>query len=76
MEVSVTRSQENGPKAENDKTARATGLGRRTKVEICKSGIKLAAPRFQTTTKSNLASLEAYLPCTLHQMLKTGLRTF
>ena len=28
------RDQENGPKAEMDKTERATGLGRRTKEEI------------------------------------------
>ena len=42
-------SQENGPKAEKDKTERATGLGRRTKEEICrKGGIKLTALRLQT----------------------------
>ena len=34
MEVNGKRSQENGPKAEKDKTERATGLGRRTKEEI------------------------------------------
>ena len=28
------RGQENGPKAEKDKTERATGLGRRTREEI------------------------------------------
>ena len=28
------KSQENGPKAEKDKTERATGLGRRTREEI------------------------------------------
>ena len=42
------RSQENGPKAEKHKTERATGLGRRTREEIQKSGIKLTALRFQT----------------------------
>ena len=48
MKVSGKRSQENGPKAEKDKTERATGLGRRTKDEIQKSRIKLTARRFQT----------------------------
>ena len=42
------RSQKYGPKAETDKTERATGLGRRTKKVIWKSGIKLAALIFQT----------------------------
>ena len=34
MEVWGKAGQENGPKAENDKTERATGLGRRTRDEI------------------------------------------
>ena len=34
MEVYGKRGQENGPKAEKDKTERATGLGRRTREEI------------------------------------------
>ena len=34
MDVQGKRSQENGPKAENDKTERAIGLGRRTKEDI------------------------------------------
>ena len=34
MEVQEKRSQENGPKAEKDKTERATGLGRRTREDI------------------------------------------
>ena len=42
------RGQERGPKASTDKTERATGLGRRTREEISKSGIKLTALRFQT----------------------------
>ena len=42
------RGQVNGPKAEKDKTERATGLCRRTREEIEKSGIKLTALRFQT----------------------------
>ena len=37
-----------GKKAEKDKTERETGLGRRTREEIQKSGIKLTALRFQT----------------------------
>ena len=41
------RYQENAPKAEKDKTERSTGLGRRTRDEILKSGIKLATLRFQ-----------------------------
>ena len=41
MDVWEKRGQENGPKAEKDKTGRATGLGRRTKEKILKSGIKL-----------------------------------
>ena len=41
------RSQENGPRAEKDKTEIAAGLGRRTKEEIQKSGIKLTALRFR-----------------------------
>ena len=42
--------QGNGPKAEKEKTERATGLGRRTREELSKSGIKdkLTALRFQT----------------------------
>ena len=36
--------QKNGPKAEKDKTERATKLGRRTREEIQKSGTKLTAP--------------------------------
>ena len=42
------RGQENGPKAEKDKTETATGLGRRTREEISKSEIKLTALRFPT----------------------------
>ena len=42
----------NGPKAEKDNTARATGLGKRTREErdiyIYKRGIKLTALKFQT----------------------------
>ena len=34
MEVLGKRIQENGPKADKDKTEKATGLGRRTKEEI------------------------------------------
>ena len=34
MEVYGTRGQENGPKAENDKTEIATGLGRRIREGI------------------------------------------
>ena len=34
MDVLRKISQENGPKAERDKTERATGLGRRTREEI------------------------------------------
>ena len=37
-----------GPKAEKNQTERATGLGRRTREGIYKSGIKLTALRFQT----------------------------
>ena len=53
------RSHENGTKAENDKTERVTGLGRRTTEEIQKSGIKLKTWRFQTggRHKKFLASL-------------------
>ena len=39
MEVQGKRCQENGPKAEKDKAEKATGLGRRTREEIKKSGI-------------------------------------
>ena len=38
MEVQEKRSQENGPKAEKDKTDRATRLGRKTKEEIYVTG--------------------------------------
>ena len=34
MEVYGKRGQENGPKAEKEKTERAKGLGRRTREEI------------------------------------------
>ena len=34
MEVYVKRGQENGPKVKEDKTERATGLGRRTREKI------------------------------------------
>ena len=34
MEVWGKRGQEDGPKAEKDKTERVTGLGRRTREEI------------------------------------------
>ena len=47
MEVWGKTDQENGPKAEKDNTEIAAGLGRRTIEEIYKSGIKLAALRFQ-----------------------------
>ena len=47
-EVKGKRGQENGPKQKQDQTERATGLGRRTKKEIKKGGIKLTALRFQT----------------------------
>ena len=36
MEVWGKRGQENGPKAETNKTERATGLGSRTREEIVK----------------------------------------
>ena len=48
MEAYGKKSQENGPKADKDKTELATGLGRRTRDEIIKkSGMKLKALRFQ-----------------------------
>ena len=47
------RGQENGPKSEKDTTERATGLGRRTREETEKSGIKLKAQRFQTGGKTS-----------------------
>ena len=40
--------QENGPKAEKHKTAKATKIGRRTREEIQKSGIKLTVLKFHT----------------------------
>ena len=42
------KSQENGQNAEQEKTERATGLGRRTKEEVYQSVIKLTALRVQT----------------------------
>ena len=51
--ISGRAGEENGPKAEKDKTEIVTGLGRRTREEIQKSGIKLAALRFQTEGKTS-----------------------
>ena len=48
IEVQQKTDQENGPKADKDKTETATGLGRKTREDIQKSGIKLAALRFKT----------------------------
>ena len=43
----LEESQWNGPLAKNDKTERAKGLGRKTRVEMGKAGNQITALKFQ-----------------------------